>query len=308
MSNYKRYQKVQRNGFKRYIQRDKVIITPKIDGTNAKIFYDDEIGIVCGSRNRALYKEEPDNQGFRQHIIVDGYQPAFDFFEETANRKYSIFGEWLKKHSVEYKKEYYNELYVYDLYDNEAERYVDYEEVLELLVPYGFTMVPILGKFEKEKDISEEMIREYLDLAGNYLEPTLGFAEGIVLKDYAEPNQEWTKVIDERFYIRGNTKKPKPTAIADGIESLIMEDFFTSHFIDKELDRGLEEYSTLDNPRAAIGKIMFRTKQVFFEEEILNILKKYKKTNLIINFKQLYKLMDDAMRPSLLKKIEDKSN
>lgn len=303
---YKKYMKVQRDGYKQYIGRDKVYVMPKIDGTNAKLFYEDGVGIVCGSRNRALYEGEQDNQGFRQSMLIDGYKPVLKFFEKVENRKYSIFGEWLRKHTIEYKKEYYNQLYVFDLYDNEMERYIDYEESLEILKPYGFNIVPILGTFQKEKDITEEMIRGYMKLADNYLEPVDGYAEGIVIKDYATENQVWTKVIQESFYVKADRKRPKAKVAVEGIETMISQDFFTGHFIDKELKRAIEKYANINNPQASIGKILFEVKQVFFEEEILNILKKYKKTDMVINFKSLYKMMDDKMRPLLLSLLNNK--
>ncbi len=72
-----------------------IIITEKIDGTNAQLVWDEDHQILrCGSRNRYLnYSYEPDNFGFAAWVdknreVLTKYFKDFD---------YPIYGEWWGK-------------------------------------------------------------------------------------------------------------------------------------------------------------------------------------------------------------------
>ena len=103
-------------------------IFPKIDGTNAQIWWDDLHGIQAGSRNRTLSLEK-DNAGFFKWVLENdalcGMMNHLPYLR--------LYGEWLVPHTLRtYLDSAWRDFYVFDVMD-ENDRYLPYEEYKELL-------------------------------------------------------------------------------------------------------------------------------------------------------------------------------
>lgn len=81
---FEKFQKIPRLGSK----RDQMIITEKIDGTNAQVMIEDGEIVGVGSRNRVITPgKQTDNYGFARHV----YDNADEFLKLGDGRHY---GEW----------------------------------------------------------------------------------------------------------------------------------------------------------------------------------------------------------------------
>lgn len=121
---------------------DSLIIEEKLDGTN--------VGLHFSSTGALLLQ-------CRGHLITEGMHPQYDLFKQWANGKrlvlektledrYLLFGEWLyAKHSIHYRKlsHYFFE---FDIYDKQAEIFLDFQQRLALLEPLGLQTVPVVHK------------------------------------------------------------------------------------------------------------------------------------------------------------------
>lgn len=87
-------------------------IQEKIDGANTSIWLDENSVIQCGSRNRHLIDD--DFNGFVTY--ARSHEGIKAFFEMQP---YSIlYGEWLVKHTIQYKHTCYKKFYLFDIYNS----------------------------------------------------------------------------------------------------------------------------------------------------------------------------------------------
>jgi len=107
-------------------------VFPKLDGTNASIFWDDEnYGLGAGSRRRKL-TEGKDNAGFFNHM--KDHLTAIELVKSFST--WNIFGEWLVPHSLKtYREESWRQFYIFDVWDQDKERYLTYDEYQPALQP-----------------------------------------------------------------------------------------------------------------------------------------------------------------------------
>ena len=116
-------------------------VFPKLDGTNASIWWDDEsFSISCGSRKRVVTVGD-DNAGFAQYVY--GNQAI-----ESLSANYphwNIYGEWLVPHSLKtYSDDAWRKFYIFDIWDNENNEYVAYDDYKEVLDVFGVNYIPPL--------------------------------------------------------------------------------------------------------------------------------------------------------------------
>jgi hypothetical protein len=123
-----------------FIADDSLIVEEKIDGTNVGIHFSDDGELVLQCRG---------------HLITEGMHPQYDLFkqwatvkryvlEERLQTRYILFGEWVyARHSVFYRQltHYFFE---FDIYDKEAEAFLDLAQRLDLLEDAGVETVPVV--------------------------------------------------------------------------------------------------------------------------------------------------------------------
>ena len=138
----------------RFIADDSLIAEEKLDGTNVGIHFSNEGEMVLQCRG---------------HLITQGMHPQYDLFkqwatvkryvlEERLGTRFILFGEWLyARHSIHYRQlsHYFFE---FDVYDKEAEGFLDLERRLSLFDGAGIETVPVLHSGALKRSELEALI------------------------------------------------------------------------------------------------------------------------------------------------------
>jgi hypothetical protein len=125
-----------------FIAESSLIVEEKLDGTN--------VGIHFTTSGRMVLQ-------CRGHEITEGMHPQYDLFKQWTSVKrpaleavlaeqYILYGEWLyAKHSVHYRKlpHYFFE---FDIYDKDAEQFLDLDTRLQMLKGTGLQTVPVVHR------------------------------------------------------------------------------------------------------------------------------------------------------------------
>jgi len=257
-------------------------IFPKLDGTNASVWYSD--GLQGGSRNRHLSLEE-DNAGFLKYATghTDLNRALKDFKELT------FYGEWLVPHSLKtYREEAWRRFYIIDVFDWDKDSYLSYNEYSELLDAYDVDcLLPlcVLKNATHEHLLVELENNKYLIQEGS------GCGEGIVLKNYEFQNRfgrtVWAKMVTNVFKEK-HTKEMgfNIKTLSSMIEQEICDKYVGKHLVDKVYAKIVNETNGWNSKY--IPRLLQTTYYDLVNEEIWNIIKKMK--NPTINFKTLYHL------------------
>ena len=298
---FKRYMSLKRFGRVEVdgIDIGRCFIFPKIDGTNSSCWLGEDGIIYAGSRNRLLGEErEKDNAGFCKW--VRSKENIKRFFNE--NPKLRLYGEFLVPHSVKtYRDDAWRKLYVFDVYNDETNKFLPYEEYEELLKKYDIECIPPLVIIHNP---TEEQLLHIMKENNTYLiEDGKGVGEGIVIKNYDYINKfghvVWAKMVTNEFKeahkkAMGVNEINKPT-----IEELIVNKFCTESFIEKEYSKILlilenkgETFNSKHIPM--LLNILYAE---FIQEEMVEILKQFK--NPTINFKRLQGLCINKIKRTL---------
>lgn len=157
---------------------DLVVIQCKMDGSNAAITKDENGKLAAFSRKRALNAEQTLN-GFWNY--AQSLNPG------AFNKRFVVFGEWLVKHTVQYKPEAYKRWYVFDIWDREQQRWMSQEYVTDWCLRFDFASV---RTWYKGPFISWDHVRSYL----SYVNLALEQEEGVVIKNQSSLNSENTRM------------------------------------------------------------------------------------------------------------------
>jgi len=138
---------------KAFLADESLIVEEKIDGTNVGIHFmnSNEMVLQC-----------------RGHLIIEGMHPQYDLFkqwtaakrqvlEDILENRFILFGEWVyARHSIHYRKltHYFFE---FDIYDKQAESFLDLERRLWLLDGTGIQTVPVVHRGGVKRDDLEDL-------------------------------------------------------------------------------------------------------------------------------------------------------
>lgn len=259
------------------IEVGKCYVFPKIDGTNSSIWMTYN-NIYAGSRNRELSLES-DNAGFLAWVIKQPNIIKFLF----DNPDLRLFGEWLVPHSLKtYRETAWNKFYVFDVMN--GEKYLTYDEYVPLLGKYSIDFIPC------QKIITNGSYEHFIhELSNNVflIEDGKGVGEGIVIKNYDYVNRfgrtTWAKIVTSEFKEKHIKEMGAPEVTTAFIEEKIIDEVLTKAMIEKEYDKikvSKDGWRSEYIPEL-LGKVFY----TFVNEEIWNVLKKYK--NPKIDFKKL---------------------
>lgn len=165
---------------------DSIVIQEKIDGANASFIYDEEEDYIdCYSRKKTLDSDNTLNGfwNFVQTLDKDKYKKY---------KNYRFFGEWLIKHKVVYPEDKQNKFYLFDIWDENNKKYLDWNSVCDIAKDIGLETVPA---FYEGLFISWEDCNKYVGktkMGGEY-------GEGIVVKSMTMLNNPNTKL---PFYVK----------------------------------------------------------------------------------------------------------
>ena len=114
---------------------DIISITEKVDGSNASIRYDEETSALTAFSRRLELTPLTTLHGFYNYAQT--LNPAD--YKDVPN--YTIFGEWLVKHKINYNAENMKKWYVYSIYDNDAQVWLPQDVVKAFVKEHNLTYV-----------------------------------------------------------------------------------------------------------------------------------------------------------------------
>lgn len=274
---FKKYQHVERFGTIETagIENGMCYVFPKIDGTNASLWWDD--GLKAGSRNRELSLDN-DNAGFMAWAVNE---PSFrDLFREYPQLR--LYGEWLVPHTLKtYHESAWRNFYVFDVISGDD--YLHYDDYSKILSTHGIEYIPPICRVENptyERLIAQLEKNDYL------IEDGKGTGEGIVIKNYDYRNKfgriVWAKIVANEFKAKHRKKDVTELKEAKIIEQEIAERFITKSLVEKE-------FSKIESEAGWSSKFIPRLLNTVFyclvKEESWNFIKEFK--NPTIDFKRL---------------------
>ena len=203
MATFKRYPKVHRLGKDETdgVLLGTVHVEEKIDGANGQIWVEDN-KICIGSRNNKLTcdvhnPKDGDNRfnGFLDYVAKhDGINKLLKDHPE-----YRLYGEWLVRHTINYKETAYQNFYLFDITTikdgEEVEEFFPKEDVIRIADKYGILRPEYHGTFDNP---TEEQLTT---LVGKSVLGDNG--EGVVLKNLefrdAFGNCNYAKIVTQDF-------------------------------------------------------------------------------------------------------------
>ena len=272
----------------------RVYVTAKLDGTNAVVWADENRGIHCGSRTRELSLDN-DNAGFMAWMMQDtpgSIQEKIHFMCQD-NPHLIFYGEWgvgrigaIKK----YDKTAQNCLWFFDAYNRNADEYIHWDKLCELLDRYD------LGNYKVEllATLDHPSPQDIVNLADNnhFLLDDDTVGEGVVCKNYDFINKYGRYTVGK--YVL-NTFKPHKSSrvIAPGkVEQMFVDKYITVPELDKAKAKAAlycgEEYDQIINKNKFIGVFINIIWKDTLEENIVDFLKK--QHNPVIDFNNLNSL------------------
>lgn len=271
-------------------------VFPKLDGTNGSVWWNGK-RVCAGSRKKHLTRSTQDNAGFYAYVSADARFE--DFFAKYPNLR--LYGEWLVPHTLKtYWNDAWRQFYVFDVFDEDQERYIPFEKYESCLEEFKLSMIPAYGKFNCTGPLGEEELKRYLE--SNTFLLREGIGEGIVLKNYSFINKygrlAYAKVISSTFLDRKvEISKPKK-AVADGeavkidTEAEIVRRFLSKDIVDKVHAKIVNEEGEWRGN--LIPRLLHTSYHDFITEEIWEILQSMK--NVTIDFGRLKFLAVDQIK------------
>lgn len=292
---FKKYQHLERFGNDEVegIELGKLYIFPKLDGTNAQVWLDDEGNIKAGSRNRELTLEK-DNAGFYKFVLEN--ENIKKYLDKHPTHR--LYGEFLVPHSLKtYREDAWRRFYIFDVcLDKEdgSVEYIPYDIYKPLVEEFGLDYIPPIVTMTNG---SYEYFIRTLDNNTFMIQDGKGVGEGIVIKNYDYYNkykrQIWAKIVTNEFKeIHKREMGVNNIKTEKVIEQEIVDNYCTEAFIEKEYSKILNETGEWDNRK--IPMLLGRVFSELVKEETWNIIKKYK--NPTINYKTLNALVINKIK------------
>ena len=282
---FKKYQHIERYGTDEVegIDIGQCYVFPKIDGTNGSIWYDQQLGVCAGSRNRQLTLDS-DNHDFYREVCTD--VRYIDFFKGYPTLR--LYGEWLVPHTLKtYRDGAWRKFYVFDVYDSDGVP-LHYDVYSPILVDCGIDFIPPLLIV---KNPSYERLVHCMENVNTYLiDEGKGVGEGIVIKNYTYTNKygrrTWAKMVRNEFKDQHRINQPTEVGEKVSVEERIVGEFLSDAMIDKAYAKIVAEDGWSSKK---IPQLFGRVYHDLVTEDVWNVCKKLK--NPTINFKRLNQMV-----------------
>ena len=169
---------------------DHIIIQTKIDGANASIALDENGNLMAFSRKNQLDMNN-NLRGFWDFVQTLDKEK----FQDLGNRV--LFMEWEVRHTIKYRPDVYNQVYVYDMFDIDTNQWQPQSIVKEFAESHGLNYIHTLydGPF-----ISWEHCKSFMDI------PFYGeHEEGCICKNMSKLNDPncrtpfYLKIVNDSF-------------------------------------------------------------------------------------------------------------
>jgi len=247
---FRKYDHVERLGNEEVegIDLGEVYVFPKLDGTNASVWIDYpmlEDGslaapyVGCGSRTREL-SDENDNANFYRWVNNDDTWPLWQGLIGHEGALWTLYGEWLVTHTLKtYRSDAWRRFWVFDVYDNQEQRYLPYDRYAPTLNQIGFDVIEPLCIITNPTELQ---LRQEVEQNTYLIYNGGGAGEGIVIKNYAWTNkygrQPWAKIVRNEF--KEENKRAFGVTEKTGefqVEAAIAETYVTQAVVGKALDK-----------------------------------------------------------------------
>lgn len=299
---YKKYDKILNKGFQLsdFVETG-IEVTEKLDGSNASFTYDaDAKKVRVFSRNQEL-TENNNLNGFYQY--VQEFVKDFNDLQIATLSDYTIFGEWLTKHTVTYKDEAYNKFYAFDVFNKKSGYYVSHRlrlevfSTLQLKTPEEFMTFEPAELLMLNKEDVLNAIKDSVGESGLTLTPDTG--EGVVIKSLGvrDPDNDPSyKLVTDRFRETKGLKQQKPTGLQVHLVDYAITEARMKKIIFKKLDEQelKEEDLSLQNFGKVMGSVAKDFQDDIIEEEMDEIIKQIRK--------RIGKQLPNLLRPFLEEK------
>lgn len=285
-AHFKKYQHVEslRSSEVEGIDKGKVYIFPKLDGTNASIWVeldDNNEYVICGgSRNNKLTVQW-DNAGFYKHVLEHPEYKEYLLKHPT----YIVYGEWLVTHTIkDYDVHAWKKFYVFDVFDTVMSRYLSYEEYCAELTEAGFDVIPPMTILDSP-DLTEETLNNLIVNNHYLMKDNEHIGEGIVIKNYEYRNAygrtTWAKVVNVAF--KTNSRAKCKGGVPPTVEDVILDALLTEEAITHEVLKFEDEYGKYEakNYKMMLGLVW----KGWIEDNIWKVISKAGKNS--INFTSL---------------------
>lgn len=282
---FKTYHKIKRLGDeenKDIFLDGEIVVQEKMDGANMRFMFKDKL--IFGSRTQELQED-------KEHKFAKNFTRCINFLRERLKDKnipsgFIFYGECMVAHSMQYNWEIVPPFLGFDIYDINAEKYLDYQEVKSIYEYLDLPMVPLIGIYNSREipkiDDSFVPISKYAILSG---EEDVRKAEGIVLKNYSK--QIFAKYVRDKFkeinaQVFGS-KQIKYNS-EDDTGELIFK-YCTNQRIDKIIFKLLDEGNELS--LKLMPELIKRVLEDIYQENSIEILK----SNWIIDCKKIRQMV-----------------
>ena len=254
-------------------------IFPKLDGTNASFWMDDEGIFHCGSRNRELDIHN-DNAGFMNWAIHQANLVAM----ARAFRNHRFYGEWLVPHSIKtYRDDAWRKFYLFDVLGANGE-FMHYDDYSVLCKRWGVEFIPCTLKATNP---TYEMLHEHALKNTFLLQEGQGYGEGVVIKQYGWKNRygnpAYAKLITSAFKEAHIKEMGGQVLTVDLVEENIAQEYVTSHLVEKVIAKIRTEEGAFSAKH--IPRLLHTVFHDLVTEELWEAIKKHK--NPRIDFKLL---------------------
>lgn len=273
-------------------------IFPKLDGANASIWWDPTQEILrCGSRSKELHNPT-DLQGFWTWVHAkENWPPLIDFFKVYPY--YRLYGEWLVPHTLKtYQEDAWRKFYIFDVYYDQEDRYMGYEDYKELLEEFELEYVPCLKEI---KNGDHESFVKIVTQDNTFLiKDGEGVGEGIVIKNYEYRNkygrQCFAKLKTNDFLAKHSRTMGHPVTEKHPMAEKLVEELLSVDTIRKVLINmthgETDQFESRDIPR--LLETIFHD---FVIEETYEACKRYKLPT--IDFKMLKKFVNIKIKATI---------
>jgi len=286
---------------------DVIVIEEKIDGGNAQFrLWDGEL--LFGTRNNHFKVgiESPQSKQFGTNArwVVDmlGNKLGADS-GRGLNPDYIYFGEWCKKHTINYNWDEMPAFIGFDILNVLSRVFLPYSAMVEEYTRLGIPTVPLLLK-AKVSEVDITRLENFITKSAYYD----GTMEGIVIKNYFRKNiygrQMFAKLVTQNFKEAnmaafggvGGVKKVNDDTVQ------FMETFYTDARIRKAVHRLVDEGGQAMGrelmqhlPRAVVEDI--------WKEETWTIIKAFDNINFGLLKKQAPKLCLRVLDQMLMERV-----
>lgn len=265
------------------IEQGTTYVFPKLDGTNAQVWLNEDDTIGAGSRNRVLSIDN-DDAGFMNWVVEqDNLKEFFGAYPDL-----NLYGEWLVPHSLKtYRDDAWRKFYIFDIYNRKTEQFFSYESMKQVLDNFN---LEYLAPIAIIKNGNREHYEKCLDKSVFLIKDGMGVGGGIVIKNYEWQNKfgntVWAKMITNQFKEIHHREMGAPIIGGETLEEKIVDEYVDAHLIDKVVAKIKNDEGGWTSKH--IPQLLQTVFYDLINEELWNIIKKHK--NPKIDFAYLHRL------------------